>query len=176
MTLIVNLFGGPGSGKSTTRAGVFSKLKLESYNVEEVTEFAKELTWERRILALSCQPYIFGNQLYALHRLQGQVDAVVTDSPILLGAIYAPEGEEQITHRMTMFYHNKFNNINFFIKRNKPYNPAGRNQTLDEAKEIDEHILHYLDDNSIYFQEVEFGESGIEYIAHKVKERIKYGS
>ena len=30
MTLIVNLFGGPGTGKSTTAAGVFSKLKGET--------------------------------------------------------------------------------------------------------------------------------------------------
>ena len=41
MTLVVNLFGGPGVGKSTLRAGVFHKLKLKLLNVEEVIEFVK---------------------------------------------------------------------------------------------------------------------------------------
>lgn len=44
MTIYVNLYGGPGSGKSTTAAGVVSQLKLLSINAELVTEYAKDLT------------------------------------------------------------------------------------------------------------------------------------
>lgn len=40
-TLLVNLFGGPGTGKSTTRAGLFNTLKLTGVNSEEVPEHAE---------------------------------------------------------------------------------------------------------------------------------------
>ncbi len=45
-TLVVNLLGGPGSGKSTTAADVFARLKWQDINCELVTEFAKDLVWE----------------------------------------------------------------------------------------------------------------------------------
>lgn len=39
---VINLFAGPGSGKSTTCAGVFSKLKLAGVNCEMALEYAKD--------------------------------------------------------------------------------------------------------------------------------------
>lgn len=57
-TLVVNLFGGPGSGKSTGAAYVFARLKMLGYNAELVTEFAKDKTWEKNETALAAQDYI----------------------------------------------------------------------------------------------------------------------
>jgi len=36
---------------------------------------------------------------------------------------------------------NSFDNYNFFLRRKKAYNPVGRNQTFQEAKDIGEYIL-----------------------------------
>ena len=47
-TIIVNLFGGPGTGKSTGAAYIFSQLKLAGIDCEFVSEFAKDKVWERR--------------------------------------------------------------------------------------------------------------------------------
>jgi len=44
--LLVNLFAGPGTGKSTTMAGLFSELKFMGVNCEQAPEFAKEKVWE----------------------------------------------------------------------------------------------------------------------------------
>lgn len=88
MTIIVNLFGAPSSGKSTTRAGIFHELKLLQVNCEEVYEYAKNLTWEQRFRTLECQPYVFGKQLYRIETLMDQVDVIITDSPVLLSAFY----------------------------------------------------------------------------------------
>lgn len=41
-TIIVNLFAGPGAGKSTGAAYIFSKLKLAGIDCEYVSEFAKD--------------------------------------------------------------------------------------------------------------------------------------
>lgn len=59
--LVVNLFGGPGVGKSTGAAKVFSELKLLGVNCELVGEFAKDKTWEHNSTALSCQEYVLVN-------------------------------------------------------------------------------------------------------------------
>lgn len=45
-TLIVNLFGAPGTGKSTGAAYIFSKLKMAGVDAEYVTEFAKDKVWD----------------------------------------------------------------------------------------------------------------------------------
>jgi adenylylsulfate kinase-like enzyme len=40
---VINLFGGPGTGKSTLAAALFTDLKMKGINAELVTEFAKDL-------------------------------------------------------------------------------------------------------------------------------------
>lgn len=41
-TIVVNLFGAPGAGKSTGAAHIFAELKMCGINTELVTEFAKD--------------------------------------------------------------------------------------------------------------------------------------
>jgi adenylate kinase family enzyme len=47
-TLFVNLFGSPGTGKSTMAASIFAELKWRGVDCEIVTEYAKELTWKAK--------------------------------------------------------------------------------------------------------------------------------
>ena len=54
-TIVVNLFAGPGAGKSTGAAYIFSKLKMAGVDAEYVTEFAKDKTWEENQKVLNCQ-------------------------------------------------------------------------------------------------------------------------
>lgn len=58
--LVVNLFGSPGTGKSTLSAYIFSQLKLANINCELVSEFAKDMVWENNMTALENQLYISG--------------------------------------------------------------------------------------------------------------------
>lgn len=51
--IVINLFGGPGSGKSTGAAYIFSQLKMKGINCELITEYAKDKTWEKNFVALS---------------------------------------------------------------------------------------------------------------------------
>ena len=45
-TLVVNLFAGPGAGKSTGAAYIFSMLKMAGIDTEYVNEYAKDKVWE----------------------------------------------------------------------------------------------------------------------------------
>ena len=48
-TIVVNLFGGPGSGKSTFMANLFYHLKCRGVEVVMAPEFAKDSVWEERV-------------------------------------------------------------------------------------------------------------------------------
>lgn len=142
---VINLFSGPGAGKSTTAYGLANLFKKAQLNVEYVHEEAKEFTWEERKVTLDCQPYIFGKQMRNLWRLKDKVDYAVTDSPILLSYIYAdPKEWPPSFFQYIIEQFNAFDNLNFFLRRQKPYNPVGRNQNFDEAKELDEKIIKTL--------------------------------
>lgn len=171
-TLICNLFGGPGAGKSTTRAGVFSALKLAGHNVEETTEFAKDCTWEERKLAMGCQAYLLGEQLFRLHRVIGKVRCVITDCPILLGDVYG-QHEPQSFRDFVFDKFCEFNNVNFYINRVKKYNPMGRNQTLSQAKDVDDVVKQCLDRRGVRYMMVPGDAMGIEMITSILSDQIE---
>lgn len=143
--LVVNLFAGPGAGKSTVAAATFAALKDNQVSTELVTEFAKECAWEGRHGPLSCQPYVFGEQLWRIERLRGRgVEVVVTDSPILLSTIYAPADTPTALHEVVQEYHRRQASLNVFLRRVKPYETRGRFQTADEASALDGRIMETL--------------------------------
>ena len=150
-TLIVNLFGAPGTGKSTGAAYIFSKLKMAGVDAEYVTEYAKDKVWEGNKEVFNCQFYITGKQAFRIHRCFGKVDVIVTDSPIRLGAIYAarigrPHLSMACIEEADTY---KFHSLDIFLKRVKPYNPNGRNQTEEESNEIAKIILKMLKDQNV---------------------------
>jgi hypothetical protein len=118
-TTIVNLFGGPGTGKSTNAALSFGKLKVRGITAEYISEFAKDLVWEERHHALGYQPYLSAKQIYRIQRVIGKVPVIITDSPILLSLKhpYVPLGRTQ--------------------------------QTVDEARKVDRNIENFLNYNEV---------------------------
>lgn len=165
-TVIINLFAGPGAGKSTGAWYISSKLKMAKIDVEYISEFAKDKVWEENDLVFKNQFYITGKQAWKIARCDGKVDVAVTDSPILLGAMYCDDNPALIPGIMYEF--NKHENINLFIKRRKEYNPNGRNQTEEEAKLIDIQIIKFLNENNIPFTVVEGTEAGYDEIVEKL--------
>jgi tRNA uridine 5-carbamoylmethylation protein Kti12 len=164
-TLVINALAGPGSGKSTFSGGIFNLLKESGYNVEYVQEFAKTLTWEKNFEALKHQCYVTGTQQYMQNMLIGQVEAVITDSPILVGLMYYDEQNPRIRKAFTDYIVESFkaqNNLTFFIDRLKEYNPSGRNQSEEEAKEIDKRMLNLLRKYKIDYTTIMGNRSGLE--------------
>jgi hypothetical protein len=151
-TLFINFFAGPGAGKSTTAAGVFFMLKAANINAEYVPEYAKDLVWADRQNDLICQPYVTSKQLYRQYRINGKVDVAVVDSPILLGAVYGGFGATPAWRKSVFEQFDLFNNLNIVLSRDTeehPYNPKGRNQTVDEAIQKDNEVLDLLNKNKI---------------------------
>ena len=86
--LNINFFGGPGTGKSTTSAGVFHEMKKNGYKVEYVSEYAKDLVYSKDFYKIKDQLMILAKQHHPWFKLEEQVDYTVNDGPFLLGSIY----------------------------------------------------------------------------------------
>jgi hypothetical protein len=171
-SIVVNLFAGPGAGKSTGATYIFSKLKMLGIDAEYVSEFAKDKVWEENERVFHSQFYITGKQSWKILRCNGKVDVIITDSPILLGAMYSDDNPLLIPAIKYEF--DKYDNVNLFIQRAKKYNPNGRNQTENEAKEIDDKIIDFLNANNVRYRTIFGNEEGynvaIEYILERIKE------
>lgn len=153
----INLFGGPGSGKSSTALDVCRNFKRISainphiQNVELVQEYVKGWAYERRTPQSFDQIYIFAKQMRredVLLRFD-EVDVTVTDSPIFLsycyGKKYEVPGYEALLPIIDKF-EEKYPSLNIFIDRgNKAYVQKGRYQTEAEARELDSFILANLE-------------------------------
>lgn len=147
---VINIFGGPGTGKSTTAAYIFHDMKCSGKNVELVTEYAKDMVWEGRGNILADQLYMAAKQNRKLERLVDQgLEMAITDSPLILGALYQPPGYYSLFEPFLVEVFNSYKNFNIYLKRSTEYNPLGRNQTLEEAVIIDEQNLALLEKHNI---------------------------
>lgn len=154
---VFNLFGGPGVGKSTSAAGLFFELKHQMLNVELVHEYAKGAAWEQRRKVFEAQEYIFGKQCFSQHRLWNEVDYIVTDSPILLCAIYMPDDYFAPSLKDTVWEAwRAHDNFNVLLTRSKPYVAKGRTQNEEEAREVDTRVRDFLDANAVPYFEVTY--------------------
>jgi len=151
---VINLISGPGTGKSSIAAGLFYLMKIRGYNVELVTEYVKTAAYEKRKSIFDDQVYIFAKQMRRMHILRNEVDWIVTDSPLLLSAIYSPVNYYENFIPLVQEVNNSFDNYNFFIKRTGKYSKVGRNETEEEAKAIDNRVLELLSKNEIPFKVV----------------------
>ena len=165
--VFICLFGGPGTGKSTTAAGLFSKLKIKGYNAELIQEYAKDKVWAEDFHTLSFQPYILGKQLYRQYRVADKVDVAVTDSPVLFSHIYQGFGWVEGSDEVLLKQFNLFRNLNIFLERDTdhhPYNPKGRMQTEEDAKQFDTKILSMLDKFEVPYTKIKVSDKTVDEI------------
>lgn len=162
---IICLYGGPGSGKSTTQAALFASLKMLGWNCEMVREYIKNWCWEDRKIRPGDQTYFFAKQSRQERvYLEAGLDFIITDSPLILSHFYGMKYDwmEQKcnTSKIMLQHHHTFCREmgykveHFLIQRNKAYNPAGRYQTEQEARTFDTEIEVMLNNFGIKFEKV----------------------
>lgn len=154
--IVINLWGAPGSGKSTTAAGLFFLMKINKHKVELVTEYAKDLVWDRHDALLGNQICIFAEQQRRLHRLRDHgVDYVITDSPLPLPSLYRPRAYFDHFDPLLLEAFHSYNNINYFLNRVSSFEKLGRVHNEQEAEKLSTDLKAFLATHRIAYTALE---------------------
>lgn len=173
-TIVINLFGEPSAGKSTSAMDITARLKRKGINAEYVSEFAKDKVYENNSEVFKHQEYLFGKQSFKMGRVRNKVHVIVTDSPLILSIIYNQNtvlGDE--FNKTVLNVYNSYNNRNFLLTRNHPYENEGRFQNEEEAQEVRHQIIKRLEEFNINYTVITSSEESCEYISNKIAKEIK---
>lgn len=165
MKKIICLWGGPGTGKSTTCSGIFNKLKKLNYNCEMNTEYIKDWVWEKRTILPGDQVYITAKQARKeIIYMRQNLDFIVTDSPLALTSFYGDQYDKyEQQHSACKHIIKQHYNIckdlgykidHFFLIRTKEYNTKGRNENEKTAIEYDKKIEVFLKSYPINYKKL----------------------
>lgn len=174
--IFINLFGGPGIGKTVLSADLFSMLSKLGHNTELILEYAKSCYYENRMNILKeDQLYVLAKQHRSIARLKNHnVEYVVVDGPMEMSAAYNnPDTFDQKLMEQTIKYlHNNYTCLNILLERNLSYgfNPVGRYQkNIDEAIEYDKSIITILDKLQLDFASHINNDEIIPFILNKLR-------
>lgn len=145
--IVVNLFAGPGRGKSVMAAEVFALLKKAGVNCELVQEYAKSRVWEESFKTLDDQVYVFGKQAHRQFQCSDKVDVVVTDSPLLLSVIY-DKSHNKYLRDLVFNVFDQYVNLNYVLDYSFEHQMVGRMHDKTASDEIHQEIKDMLDDES----------------------------
>lgn len=164
MSKLINLFGGPGIGKSSIAAGLTYKLKKKHIKCDNPYEFPKVLAWDENHSAIRDQLYVLANQHRGIVKSYGKVDYIILDSPILLSLVYRNyyrSGEYPATlysdsfDKMVLDIHNQYDTLNIVLNRSEGvHNEKERYQNLEQSIELDTAIENTLIENNIPYTKV----------------------
>jgi len=172
-TKIINLFSGPGAGKSTIASGLFYELKKRNISCDNPYEFPKELVWEDTGKQIRDQFYVIANQHRRIVRSFGSVDFIIMDSPILLSLIYKNNYTDgypaslygETFDKLIFEIHNTYDNLNIFLNRkNDLFEDVGRYHGNTESNIIDGQIIKLLDNNNINYYSLDVDDSCVKNI------------
>ena len=155
-TKVINIYAGPGVGKSTTAAMLYAHYKNKCLEAEMCREYVKSWVWQARNITAMDQYYILGKEIYHMESLFGKVDVLISDSPVMQGNYYLHKIRPDLSldstgpmdplifdfitqaeKRGVKFY-------DFIVERNQPYQTTGRYQTEEEAIQDHKDIIRFL--------------------------------
>lgn len=158
-TILINLIGGPGIGKTTLSAFLFVQMKLKKMNVEYVQEVAKPLVYLKKFDELNAQLEVTKEQFEKFEAYNGTLDFIITDGSILHGLYfnrnnpYNTSDVEEV-EQFILEKHASMPTINILLTRPEDayYEKEGRLQDEEESNNIDTYL------------EAELVKFGIDYI------------
>nr|WP_320145655.1 AAA family ATPase [uncultured Anaeromusa sp.] len=150
--LVVNFLGGEGVGKSTNALLTAGKLKRNGIETEYVPEWIKGQLYAGSTWGFKDQTYTYAKQRKLLMEplSDPRIRVVVTDSPLILSAIYSDPYDSRLRVKVLEDFQG-FNNLNILLTRTIPYSPVGRSGDVEQGKAVDAKILQYLKIHNIPF-------------------------
>lgn len=153
--VVINLWGAPGSGKSTTAGGLFFLMKINKKKVEQVHEYAKDLIYEKNFFLLADQNHVLAEQNRRQNRLAGSCDFAITDSPLLLSAIYQPTDYSKEFLPFVMAQFDLYDNLNYFLHRVTDYEKIGRRHNEEQSQQKENEIRSLMERYNIPYTDLD---------------------
>ena len=144
---LVNIFGGPGAGKSTFAPGVVHCLKKYGFEAVFITEEAKHWALGGCPIGEGTQLEIMFRQFDAEQRYYSYDCFIVTDSPLENNAYYcyARTGKGDYRNVVSRIREQSgIDQLNFWLQMPPHYHAAGRYQTEDEARKMADDMFGYF--------------------------------
>jgi hypothetical protein len=170
-TKVINFVASPSTGKSLMAALIFSELKMRHYKAEYVQEYAKTLIWQDRLDDLANQYNVSLEQYRMIKSVNGKVDYICLDSPLLLGVFYNKHHDGNVcnvekTEAMILSKMSEFDNIYIFLERNEefPYETEGRIHNEEQSKVIADQLLDLLDELGIKYRKFKSDKNNVQYM------------
>lgn len=175
---LINLYGGPGAGKSTVALSVAGEMRRQGYSVELVAEDIKYNIYANNYSIFENQVKILGDQIQRLHSMDNKVKYAVLDSPLLQQTVYtedAPESFKDLVRNIN----GTFKAISFFVARGDfEFEQKGRIHNKEQSLVLDRLIMDELDRNNINSYRITSSDDGIAAVLATVYEyehRPKFG-
>ena len=177
-TTIINLYGGPGVGKSTSAAYLYYLLKINGMNAELVREYVKDWVYENRKIGPYNQIYFLGKQVHKESLLYGKVNYIITDSPIMMSVYYAylfckKDLADGVRSTAEAFFNqckeDSYNHVHVMLKRSHAYDSNGRYQSEEEALQVDLGVRKLLSDLDIDYIECNSDEDSLAELLVKLR-------
>ncbi len=162
---VINLFGAPSSGKSTTMLGLTYQMKMMKYNVENTPEFFKEMIYEENnVEKFGGQLVVLAEQNKRLARLIGKSEYAVSDCPLPLIGYYTPDNYVPGFKDFIKNLYNSYENYNIFIERNHDFEVEKRIHNIEQANSIQKELHVFLKEMSIPYKVFKSGDNLVEEI------------
>ena len=163
--MTVNIFGSPGSGKSTTSALIYAYLKLElTANIQLVREYATDLIAETGVnLAdpVESEKYQvkINNQQLLREERYSSSDIIVTDSPLYLNLFFLDTYKELPNKNIHFKYHRQIaearqNTPHYNLFLNPPltkdnYEQSCRSHSQQESVLLSRDLREFLNKHNV---------------------------
>lgn len=178
MTIVINLIGAPGVGKTIFSALIFAELKIKGYTAEYVPEFVKSLVWKGDIETIHNQYYVSTRQYALLKAVNNKVQFIVTDGSLFLGIYYNRHWKENVsnvekTDRRIKEYLSEFNNQYIFLKRGDfKFEQEGRIHTNEQSWSIQDELENLLKSEGINYTEYISNKSNLDLIIKDIVSKL----
>lgn len=145
MSKLINVYGGPGAGKTTVAATIFAHLKQTGRHAELCLEYAKELVY-RGGIGPGMEDLIMEEQLWRHDTyVIGEVDYVVTDAPLLHKASFSHGKEYKVMVEEARVMEDKYTSVlHLMLPEPVGCDMRGRMHDADQSASIHRRTLMTL--------------------------------
>ena len=139
----INIYGGPGAGKTAMASYLFHQLKTRHIIIEQVSEFAKTLAYQGHEIVGFDQAWIFMTQMHSEEiYLRHGANLTITDAPLYLMMAYIKRDCPWLyscLEPIAAKFEEQYPSIHLYVERPSVelYQQKGRFEDFREACEMD---------------------------------------